>query len=95
MRRNKANTQEVTPPSSIGDDSHQQFMSSQLTGIVSVRSCFIRLDTFVAKVSLVNLCIYQNVMYSSLLENLKASDMVRSDHDSYVHDGGGLTTLCC
>ena len=32
--------------------------------------------------SLDNLCIYQKIMYSSLLEYLNASDMVRSDHDS-------------
>ena len=35
-------------------------------------------------VSLDNLCIYHNAMYSSLLEYLNAIDMVRSDHDSYV-----------
>jgi hypothetical protein len=28
-------------------------------------------------------------LYSSLLEYINASDMVRSDHDSYEHDGGG------
>ena len=42
-------------------------------------------------VSLDNVCIYQNVMYASLLEY--ASDMVRSDHDSYVHDGGGANLV--
>ena len=36
--------------------------------------------------SLDNLCFYQNVLYSSLLEYSNASDMVRSDHDSYEHD---------
>ena len=32
-------------------------------------------------------------MYSSLLEFLNASDMVKSDHDSYVHDGGGANLV--
>jgi hypothetical protein len=40
-----------------------------------------------------NLCIYQNVLYSSLLEYLNASDMVRSDHDSYEQDGGGANLV--
>ena len=39
--------------------------------------------------SLDNLCIYQNLMYSSLLEYAK--DMVRCDYDSYVHDGGSAS----
>ena len=41
--------------------------------------------------SLDNLCIYQNVMYSSLLEY--ASNMVRSDYEYYVHDGGGMNLV--
>ena len=45
------------------------------------------------KVSLDNLCIYQKVMYSSLLEYLNASDTVMSDHDSYVHEGGGANLV--
>ena len=32
-------------------------------------------------------------MYSSLLEFLNARDMVKSDHDSYVHDGGGANLV--
>jgi hypothetical protein len=32
-------------------------------------------------------------LYSSLLEYLNASDMVRSDHDSYEHDGGGANLV--
>ena len=39
------------------------------------------------------LCIYQKIMYSSLLEFLNARDMVKSDHDSYVHDGGGANLV--
>jgi hypothetical protein len=31
------------------------------------------------------------ILYLSLLEYLNASDMVRSDHDSYEHEGGA----CC
>ena len=40
------------------------------------------------RVSLDYLCIYQKIMHSSLLEFLNARDMVKSDHDSYVHDDG-------
>ena len=45
--------------------------------------------------SLDNLSIYQNVTYSSLLEYLNASKIfhVRSDHESYVHDGGGANLV--
>ena len=39
------------------------------------------------------LCIYQKIMYSSLLEFFNARDMVKSDHDSYVHDGGGANLV--
>ena len=39
------------------------------------------------------LCIYQKIMYSSLLEFLSARDMVKSDHDSYVHDGSGANLV--
>jgi hypothetical protein len=53
-----------------------------------------RFDVKWKRVSLDNLCIYQNVLYSSLLEYLNASDMVRSDHhDSYEHDGGGANLV--
>jgi hypothetical protein len=44
-------------------------------------------------VSLDNSCLYQNVMYSSLLECLNASDMVMSDHDFYEHEGGGANLV--
>jgi hypothetical protein len=37
-----------------------------------------RFDVKWKRVSLDNLCIYQNVLHSSLLEHLNASDMVRS-----------------
>jgi hypothetical protein len=40
------------------------------------------------RVSLDNLCLHQNVLYSSLLEFLDASDMVKSDDDCYDQDGG-------
>jgi hypothetical protein len=37
---------------------------------------------------------YQNVLYSSLLEYLNAtSDMVMSDHDCYEHEGGGANLV--
>jgi hypothetical protein len=36
---------------------------------------------------------YQNVLYSSLLEYLNASDMVMSDHDCYKHEGGGANLV--
>jgi hypothetical protein len=54
-----------------------------------------RFDVKWKRVSLDNLCIYQNVLYSSLLEYLNASDMVRSDHhdSSYEHDGGGANLV--
>ena len=39
------------------------------------------------------LCVYQKIMYSSLLEFLNARDMIRSDHDSYVHDDGGANLV--
>jgi hypothetical protein len=52
-----------------------------------------RFDVKWKRVSLDNLCMYQNVLYSSVLEYLNASDMVRSDHDSYEHDGGGANLV--
>jgi hypothetical protein len=39
-------------------------------------------------VTLDNLCLHLNVLYSSLLEVLDASDMIKSDHDCYDYDGG-------
>ena len=45
-----------------------------------------RFDVKWKRVSLDNLCIHQNVLYSLLLEYLNAIDMARSDHDSYEHD---------
>jgi hypothetical protein len=44
-------------------------------------------------VSLDNSCLYQNVLYSLLLECLNASDMVMSDHDFYEHEGGGANLV--
>jgi hypothetical protein len=38
-------------------------------------------------------CLYQNVLYSSFLECLNASDMVMSDHDFYEHKGGGANLV--
>jgi hypothetical protein len=41
-----------------------------------------------------NSCLYQNVLYSSLLECLNAtSDIVMSNHDFYEHEGGGANLL--
>jgi hypothetical protein len=40
-----------------------------------------------------NSCLYQNILYSSLLECLNASDMVMSDHDFYEHEGGGANLV--
>jgi hypothetical protein len=44
-------------------------------------------------VSLDNSCMYLNVLYSSLLEYLNASDMSMSDHDCYEHEGGGANLV--
>jgi hypothetical protein len=52
-----------------------------------------RFDVKWKRVSLDNLCIYQIILYASLLEHLNASDMVISDHDSYEHDGGGVNLI--
>jgi hypothetical protein len=43
-----------------------------------------RFDEKWPRVSLDNLCLHQNALYSSLLEFLDASDMVKSDHDCYM-----------
>ena len=52
-----------------------------------------RFDVKWKRVSLDNSCLYQNVLYSSLLEYLNASDMVMSDHDCYKHKGGGANVV--
>jgi hypothetical protein len=52
-----------------------------------------RFDVKWKRVSLDNSCMYQNVLYSSLLKHLNASDMVMSDHDCYEHEGGGANLV--
>jgi hypothetical protein len=52
-----------------------------------------RFDVKWKRVSLDNSCMYQNVLYLSLLEYLNASGMVMSDHDCYNHEGGGANLV--